>query len=328
MLRPPCPSRHCRLSCTRTDHERIPDHRSLVRRLERTQPVGAARAAAGRGRGGQGAVFPAPALRDRRRRGSAARSGACRPETQEHQSRAERRRARRCARRQRHAVGRAGAGRALSAAGRHACRRPVPRIPRQAARRADEPATDAGRDASDVVAQGRQPAARRRIPVAAELRRADPARVHERESGRAAARVACRRAVRGRREAFPAEDPSAIAGLGVAAEPVARDEVAAQRVRPPDAEPARRDEGRSRLPEDMSAADDAVSAGQRVDMFLRSDFARCDVRPVHARADLFPAGRRDGAPRMRAARDSRAPDRQDAGLSARQFRRNMGAAAC
>ncbi|SOT40767.1 hypothetical protein F01_310269 [Burkholderia cenocepacia] len=178
------------------------------------------------------------------------------------------------------------------------------------------------------MAQGRQPAARRRVPVAAELRRAHPARVHEREPGRRTARVACRRAVRGRREALPAEDPAAVPGLGVAAEPAARDEIAAQRIRPPDAEPARRDEGRPRLPEDVSAANDAVSAGQRVDMFLRSDFARCDVGPVHARADLLPAGRRYGSPRMRAARHSRTPDGQGAGLSARLLRRNTRAAAC
>ncbi|CAG9215234.1 conserved hypothetical protein [Burkholderia vietnamiensis] len=178
------------------------------------------------------------------------------------------------------------------------------------------------------MAQGRQPAARRRVPVAAQLRRAHPARVHQREPGRAAARVARRRAVRDRREALPAEDPPAAAGLGVAAEPAARDEVAAQRLRPPDAEPARQHEGRSRLPENLLAADDPVSAGQRVDMFLRSGFSRCDVRPVHARADVLPAGRRDGAPRMRTARHSRAPDRQDAGLSARRIAAGDGARSC
>ncbi|CAG9250666.1 hypothetical protein BDI4_290050 [Burkholderia diffusa] len=140
--------------------------------------------------------------------------------------------------------------------------------------------------------------------------------------------MARRRAVRGRREAFPAEDPAAVPGFGVAAEPAARDEVAAQRIRPPDAEPARQHEGRSRLPEDLPAADDAVSAGQRVDMFLGPDFARCDVRPVHARADLLPAGRRDGASRMRAAGDSRAPAGQGAGLSAHRILHGFGARAC
>ena len=55
---------------------------------------------------------------------------------------------------------------------------------------------------ANVVAQGRQPLARRRLSVAAQSRRAHPARVHQRQSARRAARLACRRAVRGNGEAF------------------------------------------------------------------------------------------------------------------------------
>ena len=68
-----------------------------------------------------------------------------------------------------------------------------------------------------------------------------------------------------------------------------------------------------------AARNDAVSAGLRVGVFLRPDLARGDVRPVHAGADLLPARQGDGAARMRAARHSRAPEGQGAGLSAAFF---------
>ena len=89
-----------------------------------------------------------------------------------------------------------------------------------------------------------------------------------------------------------------------------------QRVRPSDAESARRHESRSRVSEVEPAGNHAVSTRQRVGVFLGSDFTRGDVRPVHAGADLLPAGQGNGAARMRAARDSRTPQGQGAGLSA------------
>ena len=63
-----------------------------------------------------------------------------------------------------------------------------------------------------LVAQGRFAAARRRVSVAAESRRAHPARVHQRESD-GAARVARRRTVRGDGEDDAAAHPSAAPGL-------------------------------------------------------------------------------------------------------------------
>ena len=83
-----------------------------------------------------------------------------------------------------------------------------PEYRRQVAGRADQPAAASGGNARDVVAQGRQPPARRCLPVAAELWRAHPARVHQRQSGWRAARVARRRAVRGHGKTLPARHQS------------------------------------------------------------------------------------------------------------------------
>ena len=105
-------------------------------------------------------------------------------------------------------------------------------------------------------------------------------------------------------------------GSARAARRAARHQGPAQRLRPPDARPARPREGGPGLPARLRAAGRALRARHDVALLLRPGDARGGVGPVHARADDPSAGLGAVRPGARAARDPRAPDRPRAGRRA------------
>ncbi len=142
-----------------------------------------------------------------------------------------------------------------------------------------------GRGPRGFVAQGRHAPARRCLPVAAQSRRADPARVLQRQSPRRRPRVARRRDFRVDGAPAVAARAPDVSRRSADAGGAARHQGTAERIRPPDARAPRSREGRRCIPGQLRAARSPLCTRHDMDLLFGSGDARGDVGSIHARAD-------------------------------------------